>query len=162
MATDQNPFGESLDKELEMEMIIGDDKSVADMVDGQGLTTLGAGLVGQMIKDLDNEGKKQTQHYGYDDWTDEDTQFMIGNVSYDIGRYLAPETDQEDIESVAESLYKQFAIHDNGKLSYIGNYLKNGFGADLEAYGLSREDMERLVVGAIRTAFRHRQDTEEY
>jgi hypothetical protein len=161
MATGQNPFGESLGKE-ELVMRVGDSKTVADMVDGKGITTLGAGYVGQMIKELDNEGRKQTQHLEYDDWTDEETQDMIGNVSYDIGRHLAPETGQEDIEDVAESLYKQFAQNDNGRLSFVGNYLKNGFEADQEAYGLSREDMERQVIGAIRTAFKDRQDTEEY
>lgn len=162
MATGKNPFGESLGKDLELGMRVGDDKTVADMVDGKGMTTLGAGLVGQMIKDLDNEGKNQTQHWEYDDWTDEDTQDMIGNISYDIGRNLAPGTVEEDIADVAESLYEQFAKNDNGRLSFVGNYLKNGFEVNQEAYGLSREDMERQVVGAIRTAFRDRPDTEEY
>lgn len=162
MATRQNPFGESLGKDLELGMRVGDDKTVADMVEGQGLTTLGAGLVGQMINDLEYEGRKQTQHWEYDAWTDEDTQDMIGNVSYDIGRHLDPEAGQEDIEDVAESLYEQFAQNDNGRLSFVGNYLTNGFEADQEAYGLGREDMERQVIGAIRTAFKDRQDTEEY
>jgi gamma-glutamyl:cysteine ligase YbdK (ATP-grasp superfamily) len=125
-------------------------KKLSELVEENEFSTLGAGLVGQLVHNTREEGRKAE-----DDWDDEITRAFISDISEAIASELNPqETYEEDIDEMSSKLYKQFAQNHHGMLKFVSNYLKNGLETDLEAYGSPREEMEYLIKGGIRNGFR--------
>lgn len=83
--TGQNPFDGSTAGSFEIETML-DEKAVAGTVRGRKLSFLGPSSIARAVDDIDIDSRRESLHMEEEEWTDEDTQEIIGSISYGSGK----------------------------------------------------------------------------